>query len=149
MAAPAFGFSVGDFISVISTLNDIRKALHDSGGAEEEFREVLLDLQQLEIVLQWLERGDWGRSGDLGHVNAVRGMSLTCQVPLKEFWGKIQKYKVMTSDHSQIRDVTGKVKGVARKIKWAVQMKEEVSKFRTVIVSKVAALNLLMAVSLP
>jgi hypothetical protein len=148
MAAPGFGFSVGDFISAISILNEIRKALQDSGGAEEEFHELLLDLQQLEVVLQWLERGDWGRSGDLGHVNAVRGMALTCQVPLKEFWGKIQKYKVMVSDHSQVISVAGKVKGVARKVQWAVQMKEEITKFRTVIVSKVAALNLLMAIPL-
>lgn len=148
MAAPAFGFSVGDFISAFVILNDIRKALRDSGGAEEEFREVLLDLQQLEIVLQWLEGGNWGRSGDLSHVNAIRGMALTCQVPLKEFWGKIQKYKAMASDQSQVTDVTGKVKVAAKKVQWAVRMKSEVAKFRTVIVSKVAALNLLMAIPL-
>ncbi len=44
MAAPGFGFSFGDFVQAISLLNDVRKALRDSGGAVDEFQQVLTDL---------------------------------------------------------------------------------------------------------
>jgi hypothetical protein len=47
MAAPGFGFSFGDFVQAISLLNDVRKALRDTGGAKDEFKHVSVDLQHL------------------------------------------------------------------------------------------------------
>jgi hypothetical protein len=44
MATPAFGFSFGDFVTLISLINDVRKALQQSGGAKDEIQAVLADL---------------------------------------------------------------------------------------------------------
>ncbi len=89
MAFPSFGFLFGDFVQAIKILNDIHKALQDVGGAEDEFKYGLVDVQQLEILLDQLNRGSWDEGGDVGYLNAVKGMALTCQVPVQEFLAKI------------------------------------------------------------
>jgi hypothetical protein len=142
MAAPGFGFSFGDFVQAISLLNDVRKALRDTGGAKDEFQHVLVDLQHLEILLEQLNCGAWDHGGDAGHLNAVKGMALTCKVPLQDFLARVEKYKVLqTEDLSGFRAMVGRG---GRKVQWATKMKDEVEKFRALIVAKVVAINLLI-----
>ena len=57
MSGPGFGFSFGDFVQAIRLLDDVRRALKDTGGAVDEYKNVLLELQQLEIVLEHI--GVW------------------------------------------------------------------------------------------
>ena len=142
MAAPGFGFSFGDFVQAITIVNDVRKALRDTGGAKDEFKNVSIDLQHLEILLEQLHRGSWDHGGDAGHLNAVKGMALTCKVPLQEFLAKLEKYNRLREGDSGSFKV--KVGSETRKIRWAVEMKDEVEKFRAVIVAKVVSINLLM-----
>jgi len=142
MAAPAFGFSFGDMVAAIKILNDVRTALRETGGSRDEFQQVLVDLQRLEIILEQLNRGAWSHEGDAGHFNAIKGMASTCQVPLRELLTKIEKYKIMQAQESG--GLRAKLKGEARKVQWAVTMKEEVEKFRAVIVAKIVTLSLLI-----
>lgn len=93
MAAPGFGFSFGDFVSAIKIVKDICRALRDTGGAKDEFQHVLIDLQHLVILLEQLNHGAWDHGGDAGHLNAIKGMALTCKTPLQEFLEKIERYK--------------------------------------------------------
>jgi hypothetical protein len=142
MAAPGFGFSFGDFVQAITIANNIRKALRDTGGAKDKFHHVSVDLQHLEILLDQLNSGTWDHGGDAGHLNAIKGMALTCKVPLQEFLVKVEKYKALKAEElSGFRANVG-IRG--RKIQWAVKMKDEVEKFRAVVVSKVIAINLLI-----
>jgi hypothetical protein len=143
MAAPGFGFSFGDFVQAIGLLNDVRKALKDSGGAVDEFQQVLTDLQQLEIVLGQLDRGGEDSHADVGHTNAVKGMALTCQVPLRAFLEKVQKYNIMKDQEK--KGIKLHLKSGVRKVEWAVKMQEEVTRFRAVILSKIVTLSLLLA----
>jgi hypothetical protein len=151
MAAPGFGFSFGDFVQAISILNSVRKALRETGGAKDEFQHVSTDLQHLGILLEQLNHGAWAHAGDAGHLNAVKGMALTCKVPLQEFLAKIEKYRSLrdgVGSSKGVRRVTERVGSEARKVQWAVQMREEVEKFRAVIVAKVVAINLLIQLNL-
>ncbi|PMD62077.1 uncharacterized protein K444DRAFT_525361 [Hyaloscypha bicolor E] len=93
MAAPDFGFSFGDFVSAIKIVKDICRALRDTGGAKDEFQHVLIDLQHLVILLEQLNHGVWDHGGDAGHLNAIKGMALTCKTPLQEFLDKMEEYK--------------------------------------------------------
>ena len=96
--------------------------------------------------MKQLQDGDWGKGGDIGHVTAVRGVALTCQVPLKDFLDKISKYTTMASETKLgVRD---KLKKGMRKAQWIVVIKEEVAKFRAIIVSKVVIINLLISIPL-
>jgi hypothetical protein len=142
MATPGFGFSFGDFVAAIGLVNDIRKALRETGGAKDEFKRVYVDLQHLEILLDHLNRGTWDQSGDAGHLNAVKGMALTCKIPLQEFLAKMEKYKSLRS--SEVRGFRETVDAGKRKMQWGISMKEEVEKFRALIVAKVVAINMLL-----
>lgn len=129
MAAPGFGFSFGDFVQAISLLHDTRKALRDTGGARDEYQHVSVDLQHLEVLLEHVNGGTWNHGGDAGHLNAVKGMALTCKIPLQGFLAKIEKYKVM-----QREDLSGfraSLRRGGREVEWVVRMRDEVEKFRT------------------
>jgi hypothetical protein len=146
MAAPGFGFSFGDFVAAASLINEIRKALRDVGGAKDEFQQISIELQHLEILLDQLNRGSWDHGGDPGHLNAVKGVALACKVPLEEFLIKFQKYKIFTD--RQPLSFKKRIGMEARKMQWAVNMREDIAKFRAIIVSKVVAINLLLQLSM-
>ncbi|CZR57700.1 uncharacterized protein PAC_07589 [Phialocephala subalpina] len=144
MAVP-FGFSVGDFVAAIGLINDVHKALGETGGARDSFKDIYGDLTQLELVLAQLQDGGWAKGCDLGHANAVRGMALTCQVPLKAFLEKLNLYKPMLVK----QDAGGFVafiKGKGRQVGWVLQMQDEVKEFRAAIMGKVAVITLLMSI---
>jgi hypothetical protein len=146
MTAPGFGFSFGDFVQAIKILNDIRKALRDVGGAEDEFKHVLVNLQHLEILLDRLNCESWDNGGDAGRLNVVKGMALTCKVPLQEFLARIEKYKKMGSGKGVA--FRARIGAEAAKIRWAVVMRNEVEKFGAVIMAKVVSINLLLQLNM-
>ncbi|CAD6582456.1 MAG: hypothetical protein ASARMPRED_000970 [Alectoria sarmentosa] len=53
---PAFGFSVGDFISAIGLVKRVIKAFKDTGGASPEYQLVVIELKGLKDILRHLER---------------------------------------------------------------------------------------------
>jgi hypothetical protein len=142
MPAQVLGFPSAISWKPSAFLNDVRKALRDTGGAKDEFRHALIDLQHLEIVLDQLNRGSWDHGGDAGHSKAIQGMALTCKVPLQEFLDKIIKYK--TIRHGDISGIRARLGSDVRKVLWAVKMNEEVEKFRALIVAKLISINLLI-----
>ena len=62
MAAPAFGFSPGDFISAIEVVIKVTKALKDVGGAGEQYRAVVDELSLLRDVLDQVRTRAAGRA---------------------------------------------------------------------------------------
>ena len=138
----AFGFSAGDFLAAIELTIRISKALRESGGATTECRLLIQDLQSLEQILELLQALR-SLEGSLSHVNAIRGMALTCIVPLKEFASKIDKSYNHDMGIGQSRYAF--VRG-AKKVQWAVFATEEVAKFRAVIIAKVASISLLLGI---
>ena len=146
MPVPAFGFSAGDFISTLGLINTVRKALKNSGGSQDELQAVLQDLHQLETILTLLHEGDWGKGSDLSHVNAVRGLALTCKEPLRQFLEKL------TMAHDTMSNARDNLKGLfqsnAKKGQWAIFLREDVDHFRQVILAKLIAINTLLSMPL-
>ena len=143
---PPFGFSVGDFINAIELVNTVSQALKDVGGARDDIRLVVNDLQHLELILIQLKDGDWGAGGDVSHVNAIRGIALSCQSVLEGVLCKVESFKRSTS-----YERGSLVKAMSRgfkKVQWAISMKKEVNQFRMYVLSKVVTLNLLLAMPL-
>ena len=139
---PVFGFSASDFVTAIGLINDCRKALRDSGGSKDDFLVLLQDLEQIQSVLEQLNNGVWGGGGDVDYVNAVRAIALTVQTPLRDFLFKIEKYRCMASG---AKGVKMRCASGARKLQWAVTMREDVSRFRAVIATKLLNMSLLLA----
>jgi hypothetical protein len=121
-------------------IRKISKALSRTGGASFEFQHVIIELEGLERALAHLK--SLAPSQDnAGNINAIRGMALACQFPLKQFLEKLERYEQSLGPFA-----TGKAFSRAgRKAKWALYMTEEVTKFRSLIAAKVMSINLLLA----
>jgi hypothetical protein len=115
-------------------ITKVSKALNDKAGAANDYQHVLLELQALERTLRHLQALE-PTASNADHVNAVRGMALTCRIPLQEFLVKLQKYEASMGPFAlRKRD---QLKGVGRKSQWAVFMGDEVAKLRTAVGAKV------------
>jgi hypothetical protein len=142
MVAPAFGFSVGDFVSAIQLIGKVNKALKDTGGAEDDFRSLFLELSQLQIVLEQLRDLPESSSPSQSHLNAVKGMALAVQIPLREFLEEIDKFKIAFGNPKghfiQLRQA-------GRKTQWAVTMQDKVTKIRGILTMKIVTISVLLA----
>ena len=146
MATAGFGFSAGDIVQAIVLCNKIRSALKDSGGAKDEFKNFMIDLQHLEVSLDQLNCGSWTVGGDAGQLNAIKGMALTCKVPLQELLAKIEKFRILGNEN--LVGIKMRLAGQATRVRWGIQMKEELEKFRAVIMAKVISINMLLQLNL-
>ncbi|KAF2239142.1 hypothetical protein EV356DRAFT_515376 [Viridothelium virens] len=136
---PAFGFSVGDFVTVIELCTKVGKALKRTGGAASEYQHVIIELQGLQNVLARLTALEPSES-TVGYVNAIRGMALATQFPLREFLARLDKY-----DRALDPFASSRVTGAGKKARWAIFIVEDVNKLRALISAKVISINLLLA----
>ena len=121
-------------------IRKISKALKETGGSSAEYQDTVIELKNLKLTLQHLEALE-PTEDNLSHVNAIRGMALACQLPLRDFLGEIEKYEASLgawSDRASIR-------GARRKVKWAVSFADEVKKLRTLVAAKHISISLLLA----
>jgi hypothetical protein len=157
---PAFGFSVGDFIAaageslelrrrawcsslnliVTGLITKVAKALKDKSGAAAEYQNVQIELGALARTLKRLEALEPNES-NVAHVNAIRGMALTCRAPLRNFLESLEKFESTMGPYARVKSV----KGFGRKSEWAVFMDAEVAKLRAAVGAKVLSINLLLA----
>lgn len=142
MVTPAFGFSAGDFIAAINLVLKVSKALQDSDGASVEIHSLLQELHQLQVVLEQLQDLPPESSPTLSHLNALRSMALTVQIPLQDFLRKMEKYKAAAKKDPKF----SRWKEAEQKIKWALIMQEDVVRLRAVVTMKIVTVSLLMAI---
>src|SRR5947207_2206546 len=136
MAAPAFGFSLGDFVTAIGLIRQVSKAIKDPGGAADDYRLLALELDHLQLVLQQLQDLRPTSSSSLNHYNAVCGMARTVEAPLQAFLNRIKKYdSVLGTGTENIG-----WRGVRRKVQWSVGMQEEVVNLRSIMTMKIVTL---------
>ncbi|KAF8253177.1 hypothetical protein K440DRAFT_279586 [Wilcoxina mikolae CBS 423.85] len=134
-----FGYSAGDFIAAVGLIAKITKALSDTKGASNEYQLVVIELQALERVLFQLEALK-PNEANIGHINAVRAMALTCRLPLQDFINKLTKFEKSMGP----RTSRNALHTFGRKAQWAVVMLDEVTTFRVTIAAKVASIHLLL-----
>ena len=121
-------------------IRKISKALKETGGASTEYQNAVIELKGLKRALQHLEALE-PTDDNLSHVNAIRGMALACQLPLRDFMTKLEKYEASMGPWES-RSSFG---AAGRKAKWAVSFATEVEKLRAVVAAKQLSLNLLLA----
>ena len=81
------------------------------------------------MVLEQLKDASWGEGGNVGQVNAVRAMALTIQTPLRAFLEKIEKYRRMVHGATGLKT---QLLTNAKKVQWALAMREDVGRLRAV-----------------
>lgn len=92
MVAPAFGFSVGDFIAAFELIQKSAKSLHKSTGAIAQFQQTLADLRILEAVLVRVQRLT-PETASAETLHTVSLCSLQCQIPLDRFRNVLEKFR--------------------------------------------------------
>ena len=120
-------------------IRKISKALKETGGASTEYQNAVIELKGLKHTLQHLEALE-PTDDNLSHVNAIRGMALACQLPLRDFMTKLEKYEASLGPWES----RSSFRTAGRKAKWAVSFVAEVEKLRAVVAAKQLSLNLLL-----
>lgn len=138
MAVP-FGFSVGDFIAALNLVKDVIDALQDSGGASEEYRELVNELYTLETALLEVKRVDLDDEQHAQTV-ALQQAASQCHLTIDEFWKKIQKFQ----PHLRSEGSGSKVKDGWRKVQWALCRKEDVMTFRAKLRGHTGSISVLL-----
>lgn len=121
-------------------IRKISKALKETGGATSEYQDAVIELKGLKHALQHLEALE-PTEDNLSHVNAIRGMALACQLPLRDFMVKLARYEKSLgpwTDRTTFR-------GASRKAIWAIEFSGEVEKLRALVAAKQISINLLLA----
>ncbi|KAL1602436.1 hypothetical protein SLS60_005852 [Paraconiothyrium brasiliense] len=143
MASPGFGFSVGDFIAVIKLIGQVTKALQDTDGATDDFRMLQQELNQLQVLLEHLQELPPSSAESFTHYNAVRGMALTVQHPLRQLLDKMTAYSAL-----EIKSSASKWRRAKQEIQWTVGMQKEIVRVRGIVTMKIVSLTTLLVLPL-
>lgn len=150
MPVPGFGYSVGDIIATIEVIAKVVVAFKSGTGASDEYRQVVQELETLSALLQYISTiKSTDRNG--AHVNAIKGIALNLQEPLRRFLDKIcKRYGSLGRSQTETCGVRGAVAGLAtagRKARWAVDMGKDVAKLQMAVKTNMASLLLLLNIN--
>lgn len=118
----------------------ISRALKETGGASSDYQGAVVELKSLKHVLQHLVALE-PTEDNVSHVNAVRGMALACQLPLREFMTKLERYESSLGPWVERTSF----RGAGRKARWASGFDGEVQKLRALVAAKQISINLLLS----
>ncbi|KAN0071199.1 hypothetical protein V8E54_010630 [Elaphomyces granulatus] len=122
MAAPAFGFSVGDFIAVTSLIVSVVQAIRGISDDLIELKELQDELNHLQSLFEQIGRGI-SSSSDI----------LKMQQILGDFKNFIEKYASSFTGLAKYR----------RRVEWSLRKKQQVEPFRRRLQSYVSALSMI------
>ncbi|OQV00512.1 Ankyrin repeat-containing protein [Cladophialophora immunda] len=135
-----FGFSVGDFVTVIQLTSKIISSLKDVGGSSSEYQHAVIELESLKRLLEKVTQLTITEDNAV-QVNALRGLALACEPCLQEFHSKLKSYEASIGPHAP----RSSLKGTFHKVKWAFLGSDEFGNFRKFIAMKVLCLTLLLS----
>lgn len=142
MAAPGFGFSAGDFISAVKLISDVSKALKDTGGASENYLQILAELDLLNGVLTQLQLQESDASSQHNSnpfTSYARQQADLTLSTLAEFLNHISKFDAKLGPQRP----SAWYRGVSRKAQWALFYAKQVDELRLQIGTQLHTLSIL------
>lgn len=125
-----FGFSVGDFLAVISLAIKICQALDESSDVLREFQDIRQELRSFNHVVEGLENAiSKGYAISERSAEKLHDVLKGCTQALNEFQDFLSSYKEMLS--------------ISKKISWVVFGKNKLKNFRSRIQVNMAILGLI------
>ena len=139
MAAPTFGFSIGDFIAVIELAIEVYKACRETGGAQHKSMLVLVELRAYIALLQRLQGCNNEASEEIKKLVSI------CQILVQEFHakmkGKWEGCDTSAISKNPIKHTLRSTKLFWRKVERALFDAEEVERLRTQIAQPLSAIG--------
>lgn len=130
------GFSFGDIVSGIDLIKDLIRALEDSTGSSAEYRQLVSELRYLKKALKDISKLDLDASLEADK-SALMQAGFLCEELIDSFVKKNAKYNNAFTANGDI----SKWRTNWRKLKWAVDKKAEVDKFRAAIMGHTQTLQ--------
>jgi len=146
MVAPAFGFSVGDFVATIQLIGTATKALRQTKGASKQYQQAILELELLEDTLKKVQRlGPSAQNATT--IQKIQLCASACHTPLAEFIATIEKFgRHLDPDRNAVRSFAKHVTRSGRKIQWAVAVEEDLARLKASIAPYLSMINILLQV---
>lgn len=145
MAAPGFGFSVGDFIAGVTLVRQLIRALSDSAGARASYRQLVSELFNLDEALTGVSNLQLDSAQSAQKI-ALEQVSLQCQLSITTFLDQNAKFK------GSLEIVSGKptstfgwLEAGLHKIQWALCKDSAIQALQTRIQAHTTTLNLLLS----
>jgi hypothetical protein len=139
MPAPAFGFSVGDFLAGIKLVKDLIDSLDEVSGAKPHFRRLVAELRNLERALTEVKALQVDAS-QTSQKLALEHVASQCQNCIDQFLERNTKIHGALGLHTTVSTWRAGL----RKFQWAVCRQDAVDKFRAEIMGHVLTINTLM-----
>jgi hypothetical protein len=127
-----FGFSAGDFFGAAGVLSQVVKALRKHGGAEDNYKAVRFEVENFGNIIKEVESLK-ANEANIHHVEVILEHAACCKVELEHFLEKLSKYDDSLGENVDRNTWTEKVRGNAKKARWALFMHERVSEVRDAI----------------
>lgn len=135
----SFGIAVGDFIAVGKLVYDITDCLQTARTANEDYQELIRELQTLDLTLRHLDR--------LGHktptsqtLDSIKLAALSCRYSLGKFLEHVRKYDASLGVQSRL----SLVQSARRRIQWTVAMKNDCSRMQNYLHMHIGTINILL-----
>lgn len=143
MAAPGFGFSVGDFIAGVTLVRKLIRALDNSAGASTSYRQLTSELSELENALTSVSDLQLNSAQAVQKI-AVERVASQCQLSITTFLNKNVKFKSLLEINSGQHTSTPWWRAGLHKIQWALCKDSAVQALRTEIRAHTTTLDLLL-----
>ena len=140
--APAFGFSVGDFIACISLVRSLHSALNDGAGAKLQYRRLITELINLERALtevRYLQVEESQASQKI----ALEQVALQCQESIEDFLKRNAKFKPTLGAQTTSSKWSWRVN--LHKIQWALCQDDAIDKLKAEVTGHTLTINTLLA----
>lgn len=146
MAAPAFCFSVGDFVADIQLIHKATKALRTASGATAQYQQAILDLELIATVLRRVQGLTPATASD-ETIQTVHLCGVVCHVPLDKFLQRVKKLEpCLDFEHNSDKSGLDKLISGGRKLQWALSIEEDVAKLKASIGAGIEILDTLLEV---
>ncbi|KAK2597587.1 hypothetical protein N8I77_012365 [Diaporthe amygdali] len=144
MATPGFGFSVGDFITGVSLVRKLIRALNDSAGGRAAYRQLISELLNLDEALTGVSNLELEPAQPAQKV-ALEQVASQCQLTIETFLDKNAKFKDTLGTVSRQLSPAPRWQINLHQVQWALCKDSAIQALRTEIRAHTATLNLLLS----
>ncbi|KAF2179281.1 hypothetical protein K469DRAFT_596763 [Zopfia rhizophila CBS 207.26] len=138
-----FGFSVGDFVAAINLVRTVIDALKRTGGAKDDFTELIRQLYSLEKALIRVNDVELDDS-QLEDAVALQHAASQCRLTIDEFLVRVSKYQPHLGQIKAGPAYLARAKAAWMAIRWAICEEKDVAKFRADLNAHVTSIELLL-----
>ncbi|KAK2602929.1 hypothetical protein N8I77_009426 [Diaporthe amygdali] len=142
MAAPGFGFSVGDFIAGVSLVKKLIRALNDAAGSRAAYRKLIAELLNLDDALTEISKLQLGPS-QTSQKTALQRVATQCQISIETFLQKNAKFNDSLGLSPSLS--CSAWRSNLHKIQWALCRDTAIDELRTEIAAHTSTLNVILA----